>query len=352
MALTSAQSTLIDDYNKSLAIYNQQVNALDKKYNATDGKQFYQIPEVRNLYNGINKKYQNVVNQIPGSEGIQGGKHPVLKQPNFNSGHGTTGWAAVAKQALPIAAAFIPGLGPLASAAVGAALGGGLGKAQGGSWGDALKGAAVGGISGYVGGGGFGDIKSALGLDGLLGDSLSTADNAFLNSAKSAAANGTTGLSALPSGTQSFLDSLSGGGGIENISDALAHADPSLVSKSAASGAGGLDALFSKLSPESLLSTAVDKLTNSPLQSASALATLGSALTGNKVNGTQTQDQILQQMQHDKAAQAAQSAKFIQGINNASTGRTPITPAITDYYSYGSRPQASFFDQVNTPIAY
>lgn len=55
------------------------------------------------------------------------------------------GIKTVAKIALPIAASFIPGVGPLAAAAVGA----GVGALDGGG----LKGAVLGGITGYMSGG-------------------------------------------------------------------------------------------------------------------------------------------------------------------------------------------------------
>lgn len=59
----------------------------------------------------------------------------------------------VVKKAAPIAAAFIPGVGPLAAAAIGA----GLGAAGGGG----LKGALLGGAGGYIGAGGaFGGTGS------------------------------------------------------------------------------------------------------------------------------------------------------------------------------------------------
>lgn len=67
----------------------------------------------------------------------------------------------VIKKAAPIAAMFIPGLGPIASAALGA----GLGAAGGGG----LKGALLGGAGGYVGAGGM------LGGTSSLGSQLSNA---------------------------------------------------------------------------------------------------------------------------------------------------------------------------------
>lgn len=60
----------------------------------------------------------------------------------------------IASVALPIAAAFIPGIGPLASAAIGGASG-----ALGGG---GLKGALLGAAGGYLGGGGLGKVAHSL----------------------------------------------------------------------------------------------------------------------------------------------------------------------------------------------
>lgn len=69
------------------------------------------------------------------------------------------------KIAAPIAAAFIPGVGPLASAAIGA----GIGSLGGKSGGGGLKGALIGGLSGGLGGLAKGGVASAGGLSGVLG---------------------------------------------------------------------------------------------------------------------------------------------------------------------------------------
>jgi hypothetical protein len=63
-------------------------------------------------------------------------------------------WGKLGKgllKAAPIAAAFIPGVGPLASMAIGAGTSALQKKISGGSWKDALKAGAVGGATGYLG---------------------------------------------------------------------------------------------------------------------------------------------------------------------------------------------------------
>ena len=81
---------------------------------------------------------------------------------------------------LPIAAAFIPGVGPLVSAGLGA----GAGLLSGGGIGGALTGAAMGGLGNYVAGGGLNDTmlgrtvnsgSQALGLGNIFGSSQPSA---------------------------------------------------------------------------------------------------------------------------------------------------------------------------------
>lgn len=74
------------------------------------------------------------------------------------------------KIAAPIAAAFIPGVGPLASAAIGA----GVGSLGGKSGDGGLKGALIGGLTGGLGGLAKGGIASAGGLSGILGKAATT----------------------------------------------------------------------------------------------------------------------------------------------------------------------------------
>jgi|SRR6187402_1199405 len=58
----------------------------------------------------------------------------------------------IALKAAPIAAAFIPGVGPLASMAISAGTSGLSKKLEGGSWKDSLLSAGIGGAAGYAGG--------------------------------------------------------------------------------------------------------------------------------------------------------------------------------------------------------
>lgn len=104
------------------------------------------------------------------------------------------------KKVLPVAAAFIPGVGPLASAALGA----GLGAIGGGG----LKGALLGGLGGYVGAGGLGNSIGA--ATGLTGASLSAATKG-LGGAITGASGGLK--SALLGGLSSGVGGYAQGGG-------------------------------------------------------------------------------------------------------------------------------------------
>jgi hypothetical protein len=81
-------------------------------------------------------------------------------------------WGKLGKGLLkiaPVAAAFIPGVGPLAAMGIGAATNAISKKASGGSWGDALKSGAVGGAMGALGSVGNTALKGAGGIKGLFG---------------------------------------------------------------------------------------------------------------------------------------------------------------------------------------
>lgn len=81
------------------------------------------------------------------------------------------GIGKVALKAAPIAAAFIPGVGPLAAMGIGAATKGISSKLSGSSWKGALGNAALGGAMGYgssalAGSGLLGKLGSKLGVSG------------------------------------------------------------------------------------------------------------------------------------------------------------------------------------------
>lgn len=79
--------------------------------------------------------------------------------------------------------------------------------------------------------------------------------------------------------------------------------------------------------------------------------TAGNALSGMGVNGEQNQAQILAAQKAKQAQDAAFSKQTTDMLNAAQTGRSPTVPAVSDYYTYGTRPEATFFSQAK-PIQY
>jgi hypothetical protein len=247
----------------------------------------------------------------------------------------------LASVALPIAAAFIPGVGPLVSAAlVGGA--GVLGSKIGGaSWGDALKSGALSGLmagAAPILGNAFSsfapETAGALGIGGGYNTVFGKGFGALSGAPASAASTG-----ALSSGTESFLRGL---GAPETISPALSAADPSLVATGAARVAGdGGGALSSMLS----------KIQDNPFAALTVAQGVGNALSG-PAAGTLSQEQILAKQQADAAAQEQFSRDTVKMLDAASSGRAPVAPSIADYYTYGQRPEALFYDNVNPRTNY
>lgn len=255
----------------------------------------------------------------------------------------------VIKIAAPIAGAYFGG--PLGAALAAAA----TTKLYGGSWGDSL---INGGLSGLTAG--------VLGSPGDTGSSL-------FNSANSAIYDGLSPLrslagdigSSISNGAQSLYDgakdfvpnlsSLTGGSGAASSALDAASADlqsgssigADFLSKAASSTGGSLT------DPSGLLSGLKNSVTNPSLKDLTTLAALAQAVGGaGNVPGTQSQQDVMNNMASDKAAQAAQNEKFIASLNSAPLQRAVTTQPI-DYYNYGSRPEVKFFDDTNnTPIKF
>lgn len=258
----------------------------------------------------------------------------------------------IAKVALPIAASFIPGVGPLMSAAL-VAGGGVLGsKIAGDSWGDALKfgalsglGAGIAPIAGNAFAGAFPETAGALGISG---------------GANTVFGQGFGGLSGALSGAPEVGASLAGlsGSVAPDAMGALGSASQGLASASynPASAFGGLGSAASSAAPAvvasesgigGLLSNAISGFKNNPIGQIGALMAVSNAL------GEGSQEEQLQKQQAQQQAATQQfNQQTIDMLNNAQSGRSPITPSITDYYTYGQRPEMKFFDKINTPITY
>lgn len=238
--------------------------------------------------------------------------------------------------ALPIAASFIPGVGPLGMALAGAA-GGALG-------GGGLKGALLGGALSGLGAGMFGSAPGTTGIG--VYDSLNNSIYSAMSPLQSIGTSISNGVSDL----FSPLKSLFGGGTISStpgvVTDSvLKQSFPNQAAADAARAAAGITTAGASESP-GLFSQLMDKITNPSISDLATGAALLSALNPQQPEGTLSQADIIARMDADRAKQDASNAKFIAGLNSAPLQRTQTNPAI-DYYNYGSRPEALFFDDVN-----
>ncbi len=252
------------------------------------------------------------------------------------------GVGKVLAQVAPIAAAFIPGLGPLASAALTAGVGGLSAKLQGGNWGDALKGAAISGlgalaapIAGNALSGAFPETAGSLGISGGYDTALGKGFGG-LDALSGAASAGSPAVSALDEA-------------LGNTGAGMSAADKAFLGNAQAAAGG---ATMNDATGTGLLSGLGSKIEKNPIGALGALLTVGNAMKGGQATGTQSQGDILAQQQAKQAQDAQFSKDTINMLNSASSGRAPVVPSITDYYTYGARPEQRYFDNINTPIKY
>lgn len=101
-----------------------------------------------------------------------------------------------------------------------------------------------------------------------------------------------------------------------------------------------------------IINSLINKVTANPLTALTLAGLVAQNATTPK--GTQSQGQILQQMQQQQAQQQQQAASVVSGLNNARLARTPNNPGLStqDYYTYGSRPQSSFYNNNATPLQF
>lgn len=311
LALTRGQSKPSDiklssnsGYASSLGDYNNLLAS--KGYTGSNmGDSFWNDPTVLSAYRKAAASYKGARHD----KGFSGGQ-PVYG--DINKGSFLQEIAPMlAAFAVPFAGAGIFGTGGLLGAA-------GAGEAAASTGGSALD-SVLGGIGDFI----SSPIKSiGSGLQSIY-DVLPS----FSGSAPSGAAHGA-------------LDSLMADAGY-GASSIPSGGLPSLTGASSA-----VD------SAQGILGSVLSKIKSNPLGALGSAVTVGNALQGGKVAGTQSQDQILSQMQQKQAQDARFSQQVINQLNNATSGRKPVPPSITDYYTYGTRPEAMFFDKVNTPITY
>lgn len=255
----------------------------------------------------------------------------------------------IASVALPVAAAFIPGVGP----ALSAALVGGAGvlgsKIGGASWGDALKHGALSGLTAGIApiaGNAFAsfapETAGALGING------------GYNTIFGQGAGALSGMGGAAGSAAGALNTGAALGDIANTTGGFSAADAGGALGDIGSTTGGFSAADSAMGAggnDGFLSGALSKFKNDPFKSAALLMTATNALRGGGVNGEQTQAQILAQQQAKQAQDAAFSKQTIDMLNSAQTGRAPTVPSVSDYYTYGTRPEAAFFTPAK-PITY
>jgi len=259
------------------------------------------------------------------------------------------GLKSVAKIALPVAASFIPGIGPLGAAALGAA-GGALG-------GGGLKGALLGGLTSGLGSGIFGGIPGASGIGFL--DSLNSGAYGALSPLRSLAG-GLLGGGSSGSSPLSFLS-----GGSSQTAEKFPWQTQAASSASKTNFPWIKDVMAGKILPNSsmsdymsagqpqgILSRLSDAISNPSLKDATSVLSIVDALRGEESRGMLNQQDILNQMNADKAKQDQQAEKFIASLNSSPLQRVQTNPSV-DYYSYGTRPEVKFFDKVGAePIKF
>lgn len=129
----------------------------------------------------------------------------------------------VLKTVAPIAAAFIPGVGPLASAALSAGLNAADAAASGQGIGGILKQGVIGGATGYVGGGGLSNLGAK------------AATTAATNAATSAAAPSLAALgSAAPGAASNFAANAATSAGTSALKDAAINTVADVAQQAAA----------------------------------------------------------------------------------------------------------------------
>lgn len=267
---------------------------------------------------------------------------------------------------LPIAASFIPGIGPL-----GMALASGIGSAVGGgSIGQDLLSAGLGGL----GAGAFGSAPGTSGVSAL--DSVNSGIYDALSPLRNLATSAGNGLQDMLG--ISNTSALSGGSGAGIGGDLADNAGGDMMSPlSSLSSGGGANVLPLGASQDAIKSflengptgagsavnsafggaTAADvgtggsfwdkfakSISNNPLKAIGAGASIANALSPGNY-GQLSQKQIQDNINKQQAAQAAKDAAFISSLGKP-LDRSVQAPQ-TDYYTYGQRPEQLFYDNVN-----
>jgi hypothetical protein len=260
----------------------------------------------------------------------------------------------IGKVLKPVAQVALPAIGYYFGGPLGAAVAGGItGSMNGGGLSGALKGAAMSGLS-----------------SGLLGGTPGTTGFSLLDSANSSIYGGLSPLREFGASAINSIGNLVGG---ENgiLGGVLGKGSSPLgaISGGSAGSSGATSFLpegFSLKIPEtasaisqevaggnqSLLESLWGKVKNNPLGALSTATALLGALKPETMAGTMSQEQILAEIRKREAAAKQQDQQFIASLNSGALDRKQVNPNVVDYYKYGERPEASFFDNANPPATF
>lgn len=259
---------------------------------------------------------------------------------------------SVAKIALPVIGTAIAG-------PIGGALGGAASGALGGG---GLKGALLGAAMGGIGGGALGGVPSSTGIGFL--DSINSGLYNFASPLRELSSMVGSGLSNLGSSLGGGLSSLFGSSAGSSASQLpwLTESGASKIFSSSpleflgnkVTSAGklpwlteaGTSKIFDSAAGQAgILEKIKQSLANPSLGDLASIAGIANALQESPDYGLRTQQDILNQMNADRAKQEAQNAKFLESLNAPPLQRER-TSAPIDYYHYGSRPESLFFENV------
>ncbi len=236
----------------------------------------------------------------------------------------------IASVALPIAASFIPGIGPLGMALAGA-VGGGI---SGGG-----KGALLGGLTAGLGGGLLGSAPQSTGF-GLF-DSLNSSLYSGLSPLRGIVDSAVSGIG---SGIKSAFGPLGSSTSAATNAAAPIQGLGQIASKDLAPLAAEVaNSAASESASSGMLGSVIDKIKNASMSDVAGAAALISALNPQQPEGTLSQRDIVARMDADRAKTDANNAAFIASLNSSPIQQNQTNPQI-DYYNYGSRPEALFFE--------
>lgn len=265
----------------------------------------------------------------------------------------------IAKIAIPAAASFIPGIGPLGVALAGA----GATKLTGGSWGDALKAGAISGLGSLIAPSvssafskAFPETASSLGIGqsglGVLADRAgSTA-----GTGASFGGSGLTGATYLPEGFSLNMGDLAG-----STAATAGNFGQQIAGNVAGGGSSGLGSLIggqvgsqvaSGLSEIPVIGSLLDK----GIQWASENPMSALMGAGQLMSSYNTQQQAEEQARAQAATQQQNNAQNLDAwrlVLNQKSPRSPVDMGNTDWNRYGEGPERQFFDNntIGQPVA-